>query len=150
MIKIPPPIQTLFAAGIMYVVNATVTVELYAMSNLIILAIVMMLFVSAWFIFPSVWSFWKNKTTVNPIKPESASKLVVSGNYTISRNPMYLGMLGVLIAWSIYLANPLNILIVVLYIKVLTEIQIKPEEVALEKLFGEDYRVYCQKVRRWI
>src|SRR5437016_236280 len=40
-----------------------------------------------------VLSFRRAGTTVNPIKPNSSSSLVVSGVYTLSRNPMYLGFL---------------------------------------------------------
>ena len=53
--------------------------------------------------------FRKAKTTVNPTKPH-ASSLVTSGVYTISRNPMYLGGLTMLVGWAIYLSNPLAFL----------------------------------------
>ncbi len=99
---------------------------------------------------PAVFSFWKNNTTVNPIKPESASTLVVEGVYRFSRNPMYVGMALLLLSWGLYLANPLNALLFVLYVYVITQIQIKPEERALVKLFGQDYQEYCARVRRWI
>lgn len=51
-----------------------------------------------------VLSFRRARTTVNPLKPETASALVSSGVYRYTRNPMYLGFATVLIAWSILLA----------------------------------------------
>ena len=53
----------------------------------------------------AVAAFLRSKTTVNPTKPEAASMLVTSGLFNLSRNPMYLSMLGVLIGWSIFLGN---------------------------------------------
>ena len=44
----------------------------------------------------------------------------------------------------------LALLLVPVFIWYLTEFQIKPEERALTALFGDDYRAYCQKVRRWL
>ncbi len=52
-----------------------------------------------------VVSFRRAKTTVNPIKPDSTSTLVVSGIYRYTRNPMYLGFLLVLLGWAIFLSN---------------------------------------------
>ena len=45
--------------------------------------------------------FRKFQTTMNPLKPENASKIVQTGIYSKTRNPMYLGMVFILIGWSI-------------------------------------------------
>jgi hypothetical protein len=50
-------------------------------------------------------SFRQARTTVNPMKPDSTSSLVVSGIYRLTRNPMYLGFLLVLLGWAIFLSN---------------------------------------------
>ena len=63
---------------------------------------------------------------------------------------MYLGMLLILIGWGIWLGQPLNIVPILLFIWVINEAQIKPEERALREIFGEEYDAYCAKVRRWI
>ena len=57
-----------------------------------------------------VVAFSRAGTTINPMKPGSSSSLVVTGIYSVTRNPMYLGVLLVLLAWAIYLANPLTVL----------------------------------------
>ena len=98
----------------------------------------------------SVFAFFRAKTTVNPLSPQNTNTLVVSGLYKISRNPMYLGMLLILAGWTIWLGNPLGVLPVFLFIVSITYLQIKPEEHALEEKFGDSYRDYKQRVRRWI
>ena len=94
--------------------------------------------------------FLRAKTTVNPPKPENARTLVTTGLYRISRNPMYLALLIVLIAWGLHLANPLAAGPVIAWVFYITQFQIKPEERALREKFGGDYDAYCNRVRRWI
>ena len=84
-------------------------------------------------------AFRRARTTINPLKPESASALVDSGVYRITRNPMYVGLLCVLIAWAILLAGPLALLGPPAFLLYMNRFQIKPEEVALTKLFGDEY-----------
>jgi len=148
-LKIPPPLQTLIASFLMYLLDGTFPVYLGGLEYAwVIIAFVLLL--SLFLLAPAVLSFIKNKTTVNPLRPERASALVVNGVYSFSRNPMYLGMAGFLLAWCFYLANPVNVSLFFLYIFFMTQFQIKPEEQALTELFGEDFRKYSRKVRRWI
>jgi protein-S-isoprenylcysteine O-methyltransferase Ste14 len=149
-IRIPPPLQTLIAAGIMYGLDTLISVSLYRFGLLAGIVMAVLGLASVFFLMPAVFSFWKNKTTVNPIKPENATTLVVDGVYKYSRNPMYVGMAAQLLAWAVYLANPFNFLVFALYVYVMTAIQIKPEERALVKIFGASYREYCEQVRRWV
>jgi protein-S-isoprenylcysteine O-methyltransferase Ste14 len=95
-------------------------------------------------------SFWRAQTTVNPMKPSSASFLVTSGIYGFTRNPMYLGMLFVLIGWSLYLANALCFLFLPAFVLYMNRFQIQPEERALTALFGPEFLEYATRVRRWI
>lgn len=98
----------------------------------------------------AVFNFKSHKTTVNPSTPEKASKVVNSGIFAYSRNPMYLALLLVLIAVAIKLQNSASFIVLPLFLYYITQFQIKPEEKALKKLFNNDYQVYCQKVRRWL
>ena len=95
-------------------------------------------------------AFRKAGTTVNPLTPETSSTLVVSGIFRRTRNPMYLALLLVLIAWGIYLANLYALVITTGFILYMTCFQIKPEERALEKSFGAEFIDYKETVRRWI
>ncbi len=98
----------------------------------------------------SVLAFLRARTTVTPLKPEKASTLVVNGLYRVSRNPMYLGMLILLIGWALWLANPAALILPPVFVIYLTVFQIKPEEAALSEKFGSDYEAYRGRVRRWI
>jgi len=93
--------------------------------------------------------FIKNKTTVNPKEPLKTSKLITSGVYKYSRNPMYLVLLLLLIAISLYLKNAFNLFLVVGFVSYMNVNQIIPEEEALTQIFGSSYKSYCKKVRRW-
>lgn len=88
-------------------------------------------------------------TTTNPLCPEKASSLVRSGIFSRSRNPMYVGLLLVLAGWSIWLGSLGSVLVLVAFYILITELQIKPEEVALKRLFGDEYSDYCKDVGRW-
>ncbi|MGH9784270.1 MAG: methyltransferase family protein, partial [Terriglobia bacterium] len=95
-------------------------------------------------------SFTRAGTTVNPMKPDSASALVVSGIYRLTRNPMYLGFLLVLLGWAMYLSNALAFLFLPAFIIYMTRFQIEPEEKALSSLFGQQFVAYTSRVRRWL
>lgn len=95
-------------------------------------------------------AFRRARTTINPMKPGSSSSLVTGGIYRITRNPMYLGMLCLLLAWAAYLANHWALLGPVFFVAYITRFQIVPEERALRRLFGEDFERYATRVRRWL
>ena len=76
--------------------------------------------------------------------------LVTDGMFKISRNPMYLGLTSVLIALSFYKGLIVGIIFVPLFMLYITIFQIIPEEEAMLKLFGDEYKIYSSKVRRWI
>ena len=95
-------------------------------------------------------SFAQAKTTVNPMKPDAASSLVVSGLYARSRNPMYLGLLLILIGWAVYLSNVVAFLLLPGFILYMHRFQIEPEERALASLFGQEFVAYKSRVRRWL
>ncbi|MDF1628399.1 MAG: isoprenylcysteine carboxylmethyltransferase family protein [Alcanivoracaceae bacterium] len=97
-----------------------------------------------------VVSFRRARTTVNPLKPEKTSSLVCSGIYRITRNPMYLGFLLVLIGWAVMLGSAFAALGPVLFVSYISRFQIVPEERVLASLFGDEFSAYRAKVRRWL
>lgn len=102
------------------------------------------------FLAAPVASFVKARTTVDPMQPERAEKLVISGTYRMSRNPMYVGMallLGAVAAWSFLLPH---LFVIAVFLIWMTRFQIIPEERALERRFGEQYLEYKRRVRRWL
>jgi len=97
-----------------------------------------------------VWQFRRLGTSVNPMAPERASRVVSGGLYRWSRNPMYLGMalvLSGLAAWESTLAG---YAVTALFCAYLTRFQILPEERALLAAFGPEFAAYMARVRRWI
>jgi len=93
--------------------------------------------------------FKKASTTTNPLKPEKASQLIVSGIFSYTRNPMYLAMLLFLIGLGLQLENAFNTLVAAGFVYYMNHFQIKSEEKALDGLFGKEYTLYCKAVRRW-
>jgi protein-S-isoprenylcysteine O-methyltransferase Ste14 len=98
----------------------------------------------------AVRAFARHETTVNPLRPERATRLVAGGIYRHTRNPMYLSLLLALLAWGAWLGSLAAAAVIPLFVLALTRWQIMPEERALEALFGPQFTAYRQRVRRWI
>ena len=97
-----------------------------------------------------VWQFRRARTTVHPLRPETASTLVTTGVYRFTRNPMYLGLLLALFGWAILLGQPAALLLAAGYVPVMNRLQIGPEENALRTRFGAAFNAYQSRVRRWL
>lgn len=95
-------------------------------------------------------SFIRVKTTLNPMRPELTSVLVKAGVYRYSRNPVYLGLLIMLLGWFVYLNNILAGLLVIAFVCYMNRFQIEPEEKALFKRYGAEFEDYKRLVRRWL
>lgn len=95
-------------------------------------------------------AFARARTTVNPVEPEQAKTLVTTGLYRISRNPMYLAMALILLGSALRLSNIGVFIAPALFVWSITMFQIKPEERALQSIFGEDFTAYRQQTRRWL
>ena len=104
----------------------------------------------AGFSLAGIVSFRRARTTVNPMKPETASFLVCTGIYCVTRNPMYVGLLFVLLAWAVYLSSAWALLGPLAFFIYIDRFQIPAEERALLTLFGDEYMDYKTKVRRWL
>ena len=98
----------------------------------------------------AAWTMFRARTTVNPLKPEQATHLVTGGVFAFSRNPIYLGDALILLALAIGFGNWLAFLLLPLFVWFIGRFQIAPEERALERLFGAEYRAYCARVKRWL
>jgi len=102
------------------------------------------------FVVSGFQAFGRAKTTTNSMSIEKASSLVTSGIYRYTRNPMYLGLTTLLLAWAVYLAAPWVILGPIAFMLFITRFQIIPEERGLREKFGTAYAAYQQEVRRWL
>jgi len=99
---------------------------------------------------PAVLGFRRANTTVNPLKPEASTALVTGGVFRWTRNPMYLAMLLLLIAWACIVSNWAALAMLPLFVAYLNRFQIRPEERALQARFGAEFESYRRKVRRWL
>lgn len=148
--KIPPPLVALIAMLLTFLSRDYLDI-LYLHPHLQRTLFLLFLVIGVSVIFLATRQFKISKTTVNPLKPETASSLVTSGIFSRTRNPMYLGLTSLLISFSIYFSSVFGIIIYLpLFISYITIFQIIPEEDAMNKLFSNDYKSYCLKVRRWI
>lgn len=149
-IKIPPPLVALIAMLLTFLSRDYLDI-FYLHPHLQRTLFLLFLVIGVSVIFLATRQFKISKTTVNPLKPETASSLVTSGIFRRTRNPMYLGLTSLLISFSIYFSSVFGIIIYLpLFISYITIFQIIPEEDAMNKLFSNDYKSYCLKVRRWI
>jgi len=148
-LKVPPVFQVLFFMLMMWgitKISTTKQLDFEMQKNISRVFFALGIFIIA----IAMYAFRKARTTVDPTNPKRASKLVIAGIYKVTRNPMYLGMLLMLLGFAVRLGNLYTLPVVALYIWYITSYQIKPEEEALKKLFGQEYINYCIKVRRWI
>jgi len=100
------------------------------------------------------FAIWGNRqfsragTTVHPF--EEASQLVTTGAFRFSRNPMYLGMVLVLIGTAVILGKLIPLLFPFVFGKLISILFIRHEEIRLQTQFGAPYVDYMRRVRRWI
>ena len=98
----------------------------------------------------AVWTLWRARTTVDPLHPQRTSRLGERGPFARSRNPIYLGDALLLLAFALWLGQPLALLAPLLFVLLIDRGQIRADERALQQLFGAEYRAYCARVRRWV
>ncbi|TAH40538.1 MAG: isoprenylcysteine carboxylmethyltransferase family protein [Dokdonella sp.] len=147
--RIPPPLAGLVCGFLMWLLARFTPIIALPGSLRLILAVMFGVLGFAIAI-AGVVAFRRSRTTVNPLKPETASELVTDGVYRFTRNPMYLGMALVLIGWAVFLSTPASLLGVVLFMAFIDRFQIRPEERAMRGLFGEAFSAYASRVRRWL
>ena len=145
--KIPPPIVTsvfglliYFSKGIFPVIENQITFYV----GILLMFLGFFIFISA------VKSFKKSKTTVNPLNPEKATKLVTEKIFKYSRNPMYLGMTIILCSLTLFFNLIGGIIFIALFCNYITKYQIIPEEKVMKNLFSEEFNEYKKATRKWI
>jgi protein-S-isoprenylcysteine O-methyltransferase Ste14 len=90
----------------------------------------------------------EGKGTLSPVDP--TRELVASGLYRLSRNPMYVGVMTMLLGETVFSESVYFLIYSTLIFVLFHTFIIKIEEPRLRKDFGNAYEVYCKKVRRWI
>lgn len=147
--RVPPPI-VMMAAGLLMWLFARFS-PLFQLPSLLAWSLPTLLAASsAGAVLAGILSFRRSATTIDPTRPGSASTLVTGGIYRYTRNPMYLGFVGALLAWGLYLQAWWSLPLPLLFCLYITVFQILPEEAALTSKFGGRYVTYAARVRRWL
>lgn len=147
-LKLPPLLIFVIFLGLMYFLSKYLPIgdfEFFGSKYLIFTLLGSAILIA----FISILQFSRSKTTIDPRVPSKVSKLVTYGVYKFSRNPMYLALLLILLAWGLWLGNAFNTLLAAGFVGYMNRFQIIPEEEALTAMFGKRYQQYCKQVRRW-
>lgn len=148
-LKIPPAVVTLIIAAAMWWIDEYLDLG-WVVFGTEWWATFFILGVGGGFGLLGLVEFYRESTSVNPHKPDNASSLVTNGIYSISRNPMYVGLLLILVAYGFYLGNMLVFLMIPFFVGYMNRYQIIPEEQMMEEKFGDEFRKYKSEVRRWL
>jgi len=92
-------------------------------------------------------SFKQAKTTVKPF--QESSVLVTSGVFRITRNPMYLGFMLVLLGIAFLLGTLSPWLVILAFYVLMERVYILVEEQMLAEKFGSQWEGYQKRTRRW-
>lgn len=148
-LKVPPALVAAIIAGLMRLVAEYIPLGSLTLPGASWMAGMLMILASVFGVVGLV-QFYRDGTTIDPHKPQKVKALVTGGVYQYSRNPMYLALFFLLIAYASILQNVLNLLVLPLFIWYMNRYQIIPEEEIMEKKFGDEYQKYKNKVRRWL
>ena len=146
-IKIPPPILVIILTSLVYF--SSTKLELIYLPYRQIVSVIILIIGLIVIVSPVV-DFIKSKTTVNPVKFKNVNRLVTTGIYRYSRNPMYLGMILIIISTTVYYLNFVSVFSPLIFYIWINKFQISREEIFLEGKFGNEYLKYKSKTRRWI
>jgi len=91
---------------------------------------------------------FKGRGTLSPADP--TKKLVISGWYRYSRNPMYVGVMLILLGEAMFFNSTSLWIYAALVMTAFTIFVVFVEEPRLRRDFGEEYAEYCRNVRRWL
>ena len=145
--KIPPPLVALtFGFLINYTKDIFPKIEI---RNQIIFGSFMII-IGLIIILSAIILFKKYQTTITPLNPSNATKLITDGIYKFSRNPMYLGLLLVLFGISIILNTIGGLFLIPLFILYLNLFKLIIEENAMDDLFIGELLEHTEIVKRWI
>lgn len=148
-LKVPPVALTVMFAVVMWGVSRFFSAASFPVPGGFIVAFAIAI-IGGGIAVAGVHAFRRHDTTVHPMKPETTVSIVSDGIYRFTRNPMYLGLVLVLMGWATFLSNLAALLLVPAFVAYMTRFQIQPEERALLEKFGPGFAEYMAAVRRWI
>jgi protein-S-isoprenylcysteine O-methyltransferase Ste14 len=146
--NLPPPIWALIILSATYALSLAPGLrDLPAVQNTPLGATLVVL----GFILPitAVVQFLTAGTQLSPTS-ETNNKLVVAGAYQFTRNPMYLGLIVIVLGVAVWVGRPLMYLAPILVFAIANWVHIPFEEAKMRRQFGSDFDAYTKRVRRWV
>lgn len=98
----------------------------------------------------SALEFLRRRTTLNPVSVDRPAQLVTTGPNRLTRNPMYVGMAGILAAHALARRSVMACVPLAGFVWLIDRQQIPVEEAALAAAFGQEYAAYRARVPRWL
>ena len=149
-VRVFPPLVFLGAGGIAFVIHRFLPLHVLPLARAAPLrilgtgVIVISVSIAIW----AVSTFGRIGTTPNPAGGTTA--LVSEGPYRFSRNPMYLGLVLLTTGVALVFDALWPLLFLPFVVLVVRANVVLPEERYLESKFGQPYRDYKARVRRWL
>jgi len=146
---VPPPVVLALVAAAMWGIDRWLDTGRVAFTWQVPLAVALLV-AGAGLMVAAAAALIAARTTINPMKPARASRLVTGGVFRWSRNPIYLGDLLILAALAVWLGQVANLALLPMFVAYIDRFQIWPEERVLAARFGAEYAAYRARVRRWL
>ena len=139
-----PPVITLACFAMQFILYMMLPLEV----NLSLLLGLIILISSVVLIVMAFRELQNNETTYVPDgEPE---RLVITGPFKFSRNPIYLGMFGILLASAFLMQSISALLIPLLFLSILQNTWIPHEEKKLKEKFPEEWAGYASSTKKWL
>jgi protein-S-isoprenylcysteine O-methyltransferase Ste14 len=148
MLKIPPPIWGIVFLIGFYVLSGFASLQSLPDWSNKPLGVVLMVLGFA----PAVIAVAQFRRAGTQVRPDSQTnnKLIITGLYRWTRNPMYLAMIIITLGAAFWFGRPLMFLSPLLVFMLTNFLFIPFEEEKMRRQFGEQFDAYAKRVRRWI
>jgi protein-S-isoprenylcysteine O-methyltransferase Ste14 len=149
-LKVPPDAVAAMVAGLMWLASVVTPTVGHVPRGYRVLAAGVLLTLAVLLLLAAKIALARAQTTPDARHPDRTSRLVTTSVYRFTRNPIYVAMMLVLLAWAAALWNPVSLCVSAVFGLYLQQFQIRPEERVLGSVFGQAYADYARRVRRWL
>ena len=146
-VKIHPPVLLLIHIFAAFLLNRLFPLP-FAFPKILVWVGYLLILAGLGLAFGAAGRFMKSQTTLDP--HGSVTEIVTSGPYHFSRNPIYLGFVCLLSGFLFIFGSYWGLILSPVLMVSLFQLVIKHEETYLEKKFGDVYKRYRSRVRRWL
>ena len=144
--KIPPPILAFIVILVMIWSNGGLHMPVWPLTA----AAVLLWAAGIGMIAAAGREFRRAGTTPDPTNPDKASSILTTGIFGVTRNPMYVSLITVMLGLAFFLSSIWALAGPLVFALYIGRFQIEPEERVLAAKFGAEYEQYKTRVRRWL